>query len=65
MLLIPIVLICIAMIYYFYKRHLNTKFQQEIKQKYTLNNEQLSTNDDESVIEAEKNDSTVDHHFMQ
>jgi hypothetical protein len=48
-LLIPILLICLATSYYFYKRYLNTKLRQERKQgdqTSTIN----PTDDDESTF---------------
>jgi hypothetical protein len=50
-LLIPIVLICLAMSYYCYKRYLNTKFHRESK-----HNDQLDTNE---------NDLSVKHRFIE
>lgn len=53
-LLIPIVLICLAISYYFYKRYLNTKFRQERKQSVGIESDQ-----------TDENESTVKYEFIQ
>jgi hypothetical protein len=50
-LLIPIVLICLAMFYYCYKRYLEIKFHQELKQNDRL--------------DIDGNDSSMKYQFIQ
>ncbi|CAF2383917.1 unnamed protein product [Rotaria sp. Silwood2] len=64
-LLIPIVLICLAITYYFYKQHLKTKYHQETERNIILDNEQTSSIDHHSSIQIDENDSTVKYQFMQ
>ncbi|CAF3397176.1 unnamed protein product [Rotaria sp. Silwood1] len=64
-LLIPIVLICLTIMYYFYKRHLKTKYHQETERNIILDNEQTSSIDRYTSIEINENDSTVKYQFMQ
>ena len=59
-LLIPIVLACLSITYYFYKRYINTKFHQQIKQNDTMDIDEKS-----NIIRIEENDTSVKDEFIQ
>jgi hypothetical protein len=64
-LLIPIVLTCLTISYYFYKRYLNTKFHQRIKRHDSIDNDQTSIIDHNSTIPIDENNSLTKHQEHQ
>jgi hypothetical protein len=53
-LIIPIVLICLGGIYYFYKRYINTKFDQRIKTNDAVEIDEIS-----SINRLDENGSSI------